>query len=193
MTRKAVSAGIRTIQLRDKNMSKNDLYKQAVSMREITLKHKVTFIVNDYIDIALAVGADGVHLGQEDMPLHEARKLMGKKKIIGISTHNLRQAVYAEEAGADYIGFGPMFHTSTKDAGSPRGLRQLKNISNQVHIPIIAIGGITCENIREVLNAGADKAAVASGILAGDIKENTEKFYSNLRVKSNDKNIIDRP
>ncbi len=178
ITRKAVSAGIRTIQLRDKYMSKNDLYKRAVSMREITLKHKVTFIVNDYIDIALAVEADGVHLGQEDMPLHEARKLMGRNKLIGISTHSLKQALHAEEAGADYIGFGPMFHTNTKDAGKPRGLRLLKKISDQVHIPIVAIGGIAPENIREVLDAGADNAAVASGILSGNIKANTDKFYN---------------
>ncbi len=152
-------------------------------MRELTLKHKVTFIVNDYIDIALAVGADGVHLGQEDMPVHEARKIMGRGKIIGISTHNLKHAVNAEEAGADYIGFGPMFHTNTKDAGKPRGLTQLKKISDRVHIPIVAIGGITWENIREVMDAGADNAAVASGILAGDIKANANKFYDELRVK----------
>ena len=149
-------------------------------MREITLKHKVTFIVNDYIDIALAVGADGVHLGQEDMPVHEARKLMGRKKIIGISTHNLRQAINASEAGADYIGFGPMFHTNTKEAGSPRGIRQLNQISSRIKIPIVAIGGITWENINEVLDAGAENVAVASGILSGDIKTNTVKFINEL-------------
>jgi thiamine-phosphate pyrophosphorylase len=184
MTRKAISAGIRTIQLRDKKMPKKDLYKQAASMREITLKHKVTFIVNDHIDIALAVGADGVHLGQEDMPLKEARKLMGKKKIIGISTHNLNQAVRAEEAGADYIGFGPMFLTNTKDAGSPRGIKQLEKISGKIQLPIVAIGGITWENMSEVMDAGADNAAVVSGILAGDIKVNAKKYYDALGLNS---------
>lgn len=182
MTRKAISAGIMTIQLREKNMTKKDIYKEAVSIRELTLRHRVTFIVNDYIDIALAVGADGVHLGQEDMPILEARRIMGKKMIIGISTHTVKQAVHAEKVGADYIGFGPIYHTDTKVAGSPRGLRQLKKISDHVHIPIVAIGGITWENISEVLDAGADNAAVAAGILSGDIKVNLKKFYNALNV-----------
>jgi len=177
MTRSAVSAGIKTIQLREKEMSKKDIYNEALKIRKLTNTHKVTFIVNDYIDIALASGADGVHLGQEDMPIKEARKIVGRKRIIGVSTHSLRQAVLAEEAGADYIGYGPMFHTTTKDAGHPRGIRTLKEIRRHIKIPIVAIGGITWDNISEVLNAGADNAAVASAILSGNIKENTKKFY----------------
>ncbi len=176
ITRRAVSAGIRTIQLREKQMSKRDLYKEALKMRDITLQHDVQFIINDYIDIALAVDADGVHLGQEDMPILEARKIMGSKKIIGVSTHSLRQAVRAQNEGADYIGFGPMFPTTTKDAGRPKGLKRLASIRKQVDIPIVAIGGITWENVNEVLNAGADYVAVASGILSGNIKSNTGKY-----------------
>ncbi len=97
-------------------MSKKDIYKEAVYIRSLTLKHKMTFIVNDYIDIALAVNADGVHLGQEDMPIKEARRLVGRQKIIGITTHSLKQALRAQKEGVDYIGFGPMYYTSTKDA-----------------------------------------------------------------------------
>jgi len=172
----AVSSGIRTIQLREKQMSKREIFEVAVDIRKITAVHEATFIVNDYIDIALAAGADGVHLGQEDMPVNDARKVMGRGKIIGISTHTLRQAVLAQESGADYIGFGPMFHTTTKNAGSPKGLRALRKIRNHITIPIVAIGGITRQNINEILEAGADACAIASGILSGDMKKNISSF-----------------
>ena len=155
-----------------------EVYRQA---REIAKRHKVTFIMNDYIDIALAVDADGVHLGQEDMPVKEARKIMGRKRIIGISTHTLRQATEAQDSGADYIGFGPMFHTTTKDAGRPKGIKSLREIRRHVNIPVVAIGGITWENINEILNTGADAAAVASGILSGDIKANLKKFFEAMK------------
>ncbi len=161
-------------------MPKKDIYREALIIREIAERHKVTFIINDYIDIALAAGAGGVHLGQEDMPLEEARKILGSRKIIGISTHTLRQAVRAEEAGADYIGFGPMFHTSTKDAGHPKGIKALQNIRREVNIPVVAIGGIAPDNAVRVLDAGADAIAVASGILSGDIRENVTKFLSKI-------------
>ena len=183
MARQAVSAGIGTIQLRDKEMSKKALYKEALVIREITRRHKALFIVNDHIDIALAADADGVHLGQEDMPAEEARRIMGKRKIIGISTHSLIQALKAQDAGADYIGFGPMFHTSTKDAGRPKGTRTLGRIRAGINIPIVAIGGITWENVNEVLKAGADACAVASGILSGDIKANAEKYFKAIAQK----------
>lgn len=178
ITGRAVSAGIKTIQLREKGLSKKDIFRSAVSMRAMTAKHSVTFIVNDYIDIAMAVNADGVHLGQEDMPVREARMIMGKKKIIGVSTHSLTQAVRAQESGADYIGFGPIFYTGTKDAGRPRGLRALREIRKQIKIPVVAIGGITWENVNEVLHAGADAVAVVSGILSGNIKENADMFFN---------------
>jgi thiamine-phosphate pyrophosphorylase len=163
-------------------MSKKELYSEALSLRSLTLKYKTTFIVNDYIDIALAADADGVHLGQDDMPVKEARKIMGKKKIIGISTHSLKQAISAEDAGADYIGFGPVFPTSTKDAGLPKGLTALKEIRKHIKIPIVALGGITTENISSALEAGANAVAVMSAILKGDIKGNTEKFLSAIAI-----------
>ena len=177
IARRATTAGIKTIQLREKHLLKKEIYKEALTVREITKRHKVTFIINDYIDIALAVDADGVQLGQEDMPLKEARKILGRQKIIGISTHTLRQAIEAQDTGADYIGFGPMFHTITKDAGRPKGIKSLREISRHINIPVVAIGGITWENVKEVLNSGADAAAVASGILAGDIKTNLKRFF----------------
>ena len=182
IVRQAITAGIRTIQLREKQMSKKELFKEALLMRALTLKQKTIFIMNDYIDIALAADADGVHLGQEDMPVEEARKILGRKKIIGISTHSLKQAISAEDAGADYIGFGPVFPTSTKDAGLPKGLTALKEIRKHIKIPIVAIGGIKPENVSSVLEAGADAVAVMSAILKGDIKENTDKFLSAIAI-----------
>ena len=181
ITQRAVRAGIKTIQLREKNMTKKELYKEALSIRKFTLKHRAAFIINDYVDIALAVNADGVHLGQEDMPIREARKLLGENKIIGISTHSLKQAVDAQRAGADYIGFGPIFKTSTKDAGSPKGIESLIEIKKHIKIPVVAIGGITAGNASLVFETGADAAAAVSGILTGDIKTNTRKFLSIVR------------
>jgi thiamine-phosphate pyrophosphorylase len=183
IVRQAIAAGIKIIQLREKHMSKKEIYREAMRIRELTLKHRTMFIVNDYIDIALAVDADGVHLGQEDMPIEEARKIMGKKKIIGVSTHSLKQAIKVQDAGADYIGFGPVFSTSTKDAGRPKGIRALSEIKRHIQIPVVAIGGITRENVKEVLDAGADAVAVISGILSGNIKINVKKFLSNIKGK----------
>jgi thiamine-phosphate pyrophosphorylase len=176
IARRAMDAGIRTIQLREKDLSKKIIFKEALRIRELTNRVRATFIINDYIDVALTVNADGIHLGQDDMPLKEARGIMGKGKIIGISTHSLNQAIKAQEGGADYIGFGPMYHTTTKDAGRPKGVRALRTVRKNIHIPIVAIGGITWENVNKVLDAGADAAAVGSGILSGRIKVNVKKF-----------------
>ena len=180
ITRQALSAGIKVIQLRDKNRSKKEIFNEAIVLKALTTKYNAALIINDYIDIALAVNAEGVHLGQEDMPVPEARKIMGRKKIIGISTHSLRQAQKAENEGADYIGFGPIFHTGTKDAGKPRGLKTLQKVREHINIPIVAIGGITSKNIKEVLMSGADAAAIASGILRGNIKSNILNYLSTL-------------
>lgn len=176
--REALSSGIKIIQLREKLLSKKDIYKEALVIRKLTRRYNAVFIVNDYIDIALAVDADGVHLGQDDMPLKEARKIIGRRKIIGISTHSLRQAFDAEAGGADYIGFGPIFKTLTKDAGVPKGIASLRKIRQHINIPIAAIGGINHINVQKVLNHGADAVAIASGILSGDIKKNVKRFLS---------------
>jgi thiamine-phosphate pyrophosphorylase len=126
-----------------------------------------TFIVNDRCDVALAVGADGVHLGQEDLPLAEARAFLGREKLIGISTHNLAQALEAEAGGADYIGLGPIFPTPTKEKPDPVvGVAGLREVRARVRIPIVAIGGITARNAAEVMAAGADAVAVVSAVLA---------------------------
>lgn len=161
--------GAKIIQLRAKEMAANEFLKLASEIRQLSRAASSLFIVNDRVDIALAAQADGVHLGQEDLPLDVARKLMGKEKIIGLSTHDLAQAQEAERGGADYIGFGPIFGTSTKETGySPRGLAMLKEIRQAVKIPIVAIGGITEDNVSQVWAAGADAAAIISDLMGAD-------------------------
>ncbi len=162
-----LDAGIGWIQYREKELSRRDIFFQAERLKRLAEGYNAIFIVNDHPDIALAVDSDGVHLGQDDFPLKEAKKIMGTK-IVGISTHDLRQARDAELDGAGYIGFGPMFQTSTKDAGSPKGLEYLGEVAESVNIPVVAIGGINLDNLRDVLRAGASAVAVASGILKGD-------------------------
>ncbi len=178
--RQAVTAGVRIIQLREKNMSGKEIYQEALFLRSLTSRHRATLIINDYVDIALAVNADGIHLGQDDMPVKEAREILGKDKIIGISTHSLKQALSARKAGADYISFGPVFYTATKKAGAPKGIKSLTGIKQHIKIPIVAVGGINIENAPDVLRAGADSIAVASGILSGNIRENVKKFLQVL-------------
>ncbi len=182
ITRQALSAGIKVIQLRNKDRSKKEIFNEAIALKSLTIKQKALLIINDHIDIAIAANADGVHLGQEDMPLTEARKIMGKGKIIGISTHSLKEAQKAEMEGADYIGFGPIFLTGTKKTGSPKGLKMLQMIGENINIPIVAIGGIKSENIREVLMSGADAAAIASGILSGNIRRNTKNCLKHINA-----------
>lgn len=183
IARRAIDAGVRVIQMREKALPKRDIYREAVLLRELTSRHGVTFIINDYVDIALMVDADGVHLGQEDMPVREARQVLGRKKIIGVSTHTLKEALKAQEEGADYIGFGPIFGTTTKDAGRPKGLRALRRVREHTVMPIVAIGGITPDNARDVLSSGADAIAVISAILRGNIGANIERFISIIKKR----------
>jgi len=172
----ALKAGVRWIQYRNKDGSRREIFRESVNLRKITRDFNTMLIINDHADIALAADADGVHLGQDDLPLKEARKIIGRDKIVGISTHSLDEAIDAGRSGADYIGFGPIFHTITKDAGSPKGISLLGEIKNKVHIPVVAIGGINLENAGSVFETGADAIAVSSAILGGQIAENVRMF-----------------
>jgi thiamine-phosphate pyrophosphorylase len=183
MTEVVLNAGIRFIQYRDKNATRREIFEEALKLRRLTDRYRATLIINDYPDIAVAVDADGVHLGQDDFPLREARKVMGGR-LVGISTHDRAQAREAEEGGADYIGFGPVFHTTTKDAGTPRGLGFLREIKNNIRIPVVAIGGINMDNIEAVFETGADAVALATAICAGDMAGNARRFADLLRVRS---------
>jgi len=166
--RELLEGGIRLLQLRVKAMSAAEFFQLAHTARTLTRSYACRLIINDRVDIALACAADGVHLGEEDLPLHAARKVMGDK-MIGVSTHEVEQAREAERGGADYIGFGPMFGTSTKETGySARGLEMLRRVRDAVTIPIVAIGGITEGNVNEVWQAGADSTAIISDLLGVD-------------------------
>lgn len=162
--KKLVEAGVGIIQLRAKDEGSRAVCEAAKAVRAATTGRAI-FIVNDRLDIAVLSRADGVHLGQDDIPLTEARKLM-PSAIIGVSTHNLEEAGKAESLGADYISFGPIFQTRTKkDADTPKGLPGLKALARSVNIPVVAIGGITADSILPVLEAGASAAAIISDIL----------------------------
>lgn len=175
--RRALAAGIRFFQYRDKNGNRRSIYEASARLAGIAAEAKARFIVNDHADIAAATGADGVHLGQDDLPIADARKVLGSGKLIGISTHSPEQAQEAEAAGADYIGFGPLFRTSTKDAGPTQGIGNLATVRSTVTIPVIAIGGINQANLEFVLRAGADGAAVISAILStNDIQRASEEM-----------------
>ncbi|TYB31458.1 MAG: thiamine phosphate synthase [Candidatus Mcinerneyibacterium aminivorans] len=167
IVRKAVDAGIDVIQLREKNKTKKEKYKLGLKIKKIIGNKNISFLVNDDIDIALALNADGVHLGNNDLPVKVARKLLGNKKIIGKSTHSLQQSIKAEKDGADYIGYGSVFDTSSKKLDDKRkslGLELLEEIKNNINLPIVAIGGIKLENVKKVIEAGAISVAVISAI-----------------------------
>ncbi|MCL6477434.1 MAG: thiamine phosphate synthase [Peptococcaceae bacterium] len=169
----AVDGGAGIIQLREKNMSGRELVQAGRILRKITGDRGALMIVNDRVDIALAVGADGVHLGQDDIPLTVAREILGPEKIIGISTHSLDQALAAEREGADYIAVGPLFYTGSKeDVCAPVGLDLLMEVSARVRIPKVGIGGVKEHNVRDVVKSGADIVAVITAVVAaGDTGE----------------------
>ena len=178
----AVACGVSVVQYRNKNAKTREMYEEAVRLREIC--RDTLFLINDRVDIALAVNADGVHLGQSDMPCEAARKLLGGEKIIGITVHNLAEAVQAEGIGADYLGVSPIFQTATKpDAGKPAGISLIEEIRANVDIPLIAIGGIDHSNAIDVIRAGADGLCAISSVVAKeDVSAEIKKFQDSFRA-----------
>jgi len=165
--REALRGGVRAVQLREKDLSSRELYDLAKKIRKITREKKALFFINDRIDIALAAGADGVHLGWQSVPADEARKLTGNKFIIGVSTHSLKEALRAQKEGADYITFGPVYQTPSKEGLVDfKGPGAVKRVREKINIPLIAIGGIKEVNARDVVLMGADGIAVISAIMA---------------------------
>lgn len=158
--RKIKDLGVDIIQFRDKESNKEITLKYAYKLRKLLLNSKTVFIINDYIDIAKMVDSDGIHLGQDDLPIEIARQILGKDKIIGVSCHNLEQAIRAQNRGADYIGIGPVFSTPIKPTAKTIGLGSLKEIKKKIKIPFFAIGGINENNIDRVLSYGAKRVVV---------------------------------
>lgn len=178
----AILGGVDIIQLRDKTSAKPELLRKARALRELTRKHQVTFIVNDHIDVAIEADADGIHLGQGDLPIMEARRIIGNK-IIGISTHALHEAQLAERQGADYIGVGPVFPTATKaDVVDPVSVSYVREVAQTIKIPFVAIGGIKLHNVDEVIAAGATRICAVSEIVGSrDVRGTCEAFLSKLK------------
>ncbi|MEK6289416.1 MAG: thiamine phosphate synthase [Acidobacteriota bacterium] len=177
------AGGASLIQLREKRASPREFYEAALEAMSVARSLGVQIIINDRVDIAIAAKADGVHLGQDDLPPDRARLLMGESRIIGFSTHSLEQALAADSAPVDYIAIGPIFRTSTKDKPDPvLGLQAVAEIQSRISKPLVAIGGITLETARAVIEAGANSVAVISDLLtAGDIAERTKRFVNSLR------------
>jgi thiamine-phosphate pyrophosphorylase len=172
----AVAAGVRVVQYRQKQGRTRDLVAEARQLRQLC-RH-IRFLINDRVDLALEVGADGVHLGQEDIAYHEARKLLGPDKIIGVTVHTVAEALAAQAAGADYLGVSPIFVTATKtDAGAPTGVALLAEIRRRVRLPLAAIGGITLANAPAVIEAGADAVcAIAAVVTRPEVKAEIDQF-----------------
>lgn len=173
----AVESGCKIVQYREKNRSTKEMICEASEIKKICNDYSI-FLVNDRIDVALAVDADGVHIGQDDMPIKTARKLLGPDKIIGLSVSNIDEAIQAEKAGADYVGVGPVFDTSTKkDAGKGIGVARIKDVKNAITIPVIAIGGINEENCMSAVENGADSVvAISAVVCSDDVKKETKLF-----------------
>ena len=166
------------IQLREKNLDYTSFKKLAIEIKEITDKYQVPFVINDNIKIAMETDADGVHVGQSDLVATKAREILGKDKILGVSVSNVKQAIEAEKAGADYLGVGSVFTTTSKLDANNVDMEEIKKITKAVNIPVIGIGGINEANIHLLKGSGLDGIAVISAILAKkDIEEATKNLY----------------
>lgn len=173
----ALRGGVTLVQLREKNINGREFLERAMAVKSLCEKYNVPLLINDRIDIALACKAQGIHLGQEDIPLAAAREILGDEAIIGISAHTSEEARLAELAGADYLGVGAVFPTNTKGDASEVGLERLKQIHGITKLPLVGIGGINASNYAKVLAAGAQGAAIISGIFgADDIEDEVSKI-----------------
>lgn len=174
----AVQAGVTCVQLREKDMDVQSFIEEAFSLKEVCANYHIPFIINDNVEVAMAVDADGIHVGQQDRSAKEVRALLGDDKIIGVSAQTVEDAVLAQEQGADYLGVGAVFTTSTKNDADDVSLKTLNEIVAAVDIPVIAIGGINEQNILTLKGSGIDGVAVVSAILAQDnICEATQALH----------------
>ena len=175
----AILGGVSVVQIREKTAETLEFYNLALKVKEITAKYNVPLIINDRVDVALAIDADGVHVGQSDMPCDITRKLIGENKILGVSATTIEEAKKAEKDGADYIGTGAIFPTATKDDAPSVTKKDLTDIANSINIPVVAIGGITIENAKELKDTGIAGLSVVSAIMgAENPKKASEKLLN---------------
>lgn len=179
----AIKGGVTCVQLREKSMEYACFLREAESIRSLCHQYNVPFIVNDNPDIAVACGADGVHVGQEDLNVKEVRQQIGNDMILGVSVHNVKEARDAVDNGADYLGLGAVFPTNTKNKASVMSMETLRSICNDVKIPVVAIGGINEKNIEKLSGSGIDGVAMVSAIFSADDIENTCRKLRKLSEK----------
>jgi thiamine-phosphate pyrophosphorylase len=179
----AIDGGVETVQLREKDLSTDELYVLASEIREITREKGANLIINDRVDIALAVDADGVHLGWKSLGIGIVRTMIGHDKLIGFSAHNLQEARKAEDSGADYVTISPVFDTANKDYFiAPLGTEEIGKIKEEIGIPVIALGGINENNVNGVLENGADGIAVISAILQSENpRQSASRLYKEIK------------
>lgn len=176
----AILGGVTVVQIREKTADTLDFYNLALKVKEITTKYNVDLIINDRVDVALAIDADGVHVGQSDMPCDITRKLIGKDKILGVSAATIEEAKRAEKDGADYIGTGAVFPTTTKDDAPSITKQDLIDIVNSINIPVVAIGGITLKNASELTDTGIAGLSVVSAIMDADNPKKASEELLNI-------------
>ena len=176
----AIKGGVSVVQIREKTAETLDFYNLAWKVKEITSKYNVPLIINDRVDVALAIDADGVHVGQTDMPCDVTRKLIGENKILGVSASTITEAQKAQEDGADYIGTGAVFPTATKDDAPSITKEDLKNVVDSIDIPVVAIGGITLENASELNDTGIAGLSVVSAIMSADNPKKASEELLNI-------------
>jgi thiamine-phosphate pyrophosphorylase len=181
VVRQAIAGGASAVQLRWKDGPLREAVSLARELKSICIEHEVLFVVNDRLDLAMAIQADAVHLGEDDLPLPEARALVGDSMLIGYSPADLSEVSWAVESGADYLGVGPVYGTSTKDdAGEAVGIDRIRAVRDQTDIPFVGIGGINAENATPVIEAGADGVAVISSVVAQDDIEAAARALSDV-------------
>lgn len=179
--KQALEGGITFLQLREKHLAENEFMEEAKEMKELARKYQVPFVINDNIKIAKEVNADGVHIGQDDMSVEDARRLLGEDKIIGVSAHNVDEAMKAQNCGADYLGVGAVCATSTKQDANVVSKEEIKKICETVDIPVVAIGGIKKDNIMTLKGTNVDGVAVVSAIFgAKDITKDTKELLKTV-------------
>ena len=177
----AIRGGVSCIQLREKTCSTREFIDEALAIRSLLARHEIPLIINDRVDVALAVKADGIHLGQKDMPSSMARQLIPESMIVGISVESLDDAIAAQTDGADYLGVSPIYATPTKtDTAQPLGLEGLRSIRSEVDLPLVGIGGLNADNAEAVIHNGADGVAVVSAIVAADDPEAATRALSEI-------------
>ncbi len=178
----ALKGGIDIVQYRDKVSPTQTVIKDALPLFKVAKKYRVPFIINDRLDVALSIDADGIHLGQEDMPVKVARAVLGKDKIIGLSCHNASQVKRGQNKDLDYLAFGPIFKTATKPESRPRGLREFQKALSRTTLPLFGIGGISFDNLDKMRNIKKLRVAVCREIcLAGDITETTKRLRNKIK------------